>query len=147
MPRLVAELHAQFAESAKAGAVHQSKPERRWVMAGDSRRSRIARHLADFCVEELPFDWDVVTLGDLFTKGRGLRAASVVYPREHLTTPMDVLDLIRCLPDFRRRLRGHQQAEAGVPNQQGHVLTSIDRIGTVEGGELLMSHGWQRRPM
>ena len=38
-------------------------------MAGDSKE--VARaHLADAGVEELPEDWDVVTLGDLFTEER-----------------------------------------------------------------------------
>ena len=50
-------------------------------MAGDSKE--VARaHLADAGVEELPDDWDVVTLGDLFTEDRGI-AVGVMYPGEH----------------------------------------------------------------
>jgi type I restriction enzyme S subunit len=53
-----------------------------WDMVVDSRE--VARaHLADAGVDELPADWDVVTLGDLFAEERGI-AVGVMYPGDHV---------------------------------------------------------------
>lgn len=46
-------------------------------MAGEA--NEVARaHLADAGVEELPDDWDVVTLGDLLTEDRGISVGVMV---------------------------------------------------------------------
>ena len=75
-------------------------------MAGDSKE--VARaHLADAGVEELPDDWDVVTLGDLFTEDRGT-AVGVMYPGDHAPDGVTLIkagdlngSIINPHPDFR----------------------------------------------
>jgi type I restriction enzyme S subunit len=97
-------------------------------MAGDSKE--VARaHLADAGVEELPDDWDVVTLGDLFTEDRGI-AVGVMYPGDHDPDGVPLIkagDLngstINPEPDFRISKDKHQEY----------------RRTALEGGELLMT--------
>ncbi len=48
----------------------------------DDSKSVARSHLADAGFEDLPDDWDVVTLGDLFTEDRGI-AVGVMYPGDH----------------------------------------------------------------
>ena len=97
-------------------------------MAGDSKE--VARaHLADAGVEELPDDWDVVTLGDLFTEDRGI-AVGVMYPGDHDPHGVPLIkagdlngSIINPQPDFRISKNKHQEY----------------RRTALEGGELLMT--------
>lgn len=97
-------------------------------MAGDSKE--VARaHLADAGVEELPDDWDVVTLGDLFTEDRGI-AVGVMYPGEHDPDGVPLIkagdlngSIINPKPDFRISKDKHREY----------------RRTALEGGELLMT--------
>jgi type I restriction enzyme, S subunit len=97
-------------------------------MAGDSKE--VARaHLADAGVEELPDDWDVVTLGDLFTEDRGI-AVGVMYPGEHDPDGVPLIkagdlngSIINPKPDFR------------ISKDKHHEY----RRTALEGGELLMT--------
>ncbi len=97
-------------------------------MAGDSKE--VARaHLADAGVEELPEDWDVVTLGDLFTEDRGI-AVGVMYPGDHDPDGVPLIkagdlngSIINLHPDFR------------ISKDKHHEY----RRTALEGGELLMT--------
>ena len=97
-------------------------------MAGDSKE--VARaHLADAGVEELPADWDVVTLGDLFTEDRGI-AVGVMYPGDHDPDGVPLIkagdlngSIINPQPDFR------------ISRDKHHEY----RRTALEGGELLMT--------
>jgi type I restriction enzyme S subunit len=97
-------------------------------MAGDSKE--VARaHLADAGVEELPDDWDVVTLSDLFTEGRGI-AVGVMYPGDHVPDGVPLIkagdlngSIINPNPDFR------------ISRDKHHEY----RRTALEGGELLMT--------
>jgi type I restriction enzyme, S subunit len=97
-------------------------------MAGDSKE--VARgHLADAGVEELPDDWDVVTLGDLFTEDRGI-AVGVMYPGDHDPDGVPLIkagdlngSIINPQPDFR------------ISKDKHHEY----RRTALEGGELLMT--------
>lgn len=97
-------------------------------MAGDSKE--VARaHLADAGVEELPDDWDVVTLGDLFTEDRGI-AVGVMYPGDHDPDGVPLIkagdlngSIINPQPDFRISKGKHHEY----------------RRTALEGGELLMT--------
>jgi type I restriction enzyme S subunit len=97
-------------------------------MAGDSKD--VARgHLADAGVEELPNDWDVVTLGDLFTQDRGI-AVGVMYPGDHVPNGVPLIkagdlngSIINPHPDFR------------ISKEKHHEY----RRTALEGGELLMT--------
>ena len=97
-------------------------------MAGDSKE--VARaHLADAGVEELPNDWDVVTLGDLFTEDRGI-AVGVMYPGDHDPDGVPLIkagdlngSIINPQPDFR------------ISRDKHHEY----RRTALEGGELLMT--------
>jgi type I restriction enzyme S subunit len=97
-------------------------------MAGDSKV--VARaHLADAGVEELPDDWDVVTLGDLFTEDRGI-AVGVMYPGDHVPDGVPLIkagdlngSIINPQPDFR------------ISKEKHHEY----RRTALEGGELLMT--------
>ncbi len=97
-------------------------------MAGDSKD--VARaHLADAGVEELPDDWDVVTLGDLFTEDRGI-AVGVMYPGDHDPDGVPLIkagdlngSIINPHPDFR------------ISKDKHHEY----RRTALEGGELLMT--------
>jgi type I restriction enzyme S subunit len=97
-------------------------------MAGNSKD--IARaHLADAGVGELPDDWDVVTLGDLFTEDRGI-AVGVMYPGDH---DPDGVPLIKA-----------GDLNGSIINPQPDFLISKDkhheyRRTALEGGELLMT--------
>lgn len=97
-------------------------------MAGDSKAAARA-HLADAGVEELPDDWDVVTLGDLFTEERGI-AVGVMYPGDHVPDGVPLIkagdlngSIINPLPDFR------------ISKEKHHEY----RRTALEGGELLMT--------
>jgi type I restriction enzyme S subunit len=97
-------------------------------MAGDSKE--VARaHLADAGVGELPDDWDVVTLGDLFTEDRGI-AVGVMYPGDHDPEGVPLIkagdlngSIINPRPDFR------------ISKDKHHEY----RRTALEGGELLMT--------
>jgi restriction endonuclease S subunit len=97
-------------------------------MAGDSKE--VARaHLADAGVEVLPHDWDVVTLGDLFTEDRGI-AVGVMYPGDHDPDGVPLIkagdlngSIINPQPDFR------------ISRDKHHEY----RRTALEGGELLMT--------
>ena len=97
-------------------------------MADDSKK--VARaHLVDAGVEELPYDWDVVTLGDLFTGDRGI-AVGVMYPGDHDPEGVPLIkagdlngSIINPQPDFR------------ISNDKHHEY----RRTALEGGELLMT--------
>lgn len=97
-------------------------------MAGDSKA--VARaHLADAGVEHLPDDWDVVTLGDLFTEDRGI-AVGVMYPGDHFPDGVPLIkagdlngSVINPQPDFRISKEKHHE----------YRRTALD------GGELLMT--------
>ena len=97
-------------------------------MKGDTKD--VARaHLADAGVEELPDDWDVVTLGVLFTEDRGI-AVGVMYPGDHDPDGVPLIkagDLNGCIinpqPDFR------------ISRDKHHEY----RRTALEGGELLMT--------
>lgn len=97
-------------------------------MARDSKE--VARaHLADAGVEELPDDWDVVTLGDLFTEDRGI-AVGVMYPGDHDPDGVPLIkagdlngSIINPHPDFR------------ISRDKHHEY----RRTALEGGELLMT--------
>ncbi len=97
-------------------------------MAGDSKE--VARaHLADAGVEELPDDWDVVTLGDIFTEDRGI-AVGVMYPGDHVPDGVPLIkagdlngSIINPHPDFRISKYKHHEY----------------RRTALEGGELLMT--------
>jgi type I restriction enzyme S subunit len=97
-------------------------------MAGNSKE--VARaHLADAGVEELPVDWDVVTLGDLFTEDRGI-AVGVMYPGDHDPDGVPLIkagdlngSIINPQPDFR------------ISKDKHHEY----RRTALEGGELLMT--------
>jgi type I restriction enzyme S subunit len=97
-------------------------------MAGDSKE--VARaHLAHAGVDELPDDWDVVTLGDLFTEDRGI-AVGVMYPGDHDPIGVPLIkagdlngSIINPQPDFRITEEKHREY----------------RRTALEGGELLMT--------
>ncbi len=97
-------------------------------MAGDSKD--VARaHLADAGVYELPDDWDVVTLGDLFTEDRGI-AVGVMYPGDHDPNGVPLIkagdlngSIINPHPNFR------------ISKDKHHEY----RRTALEGGELLMT--------
>lgn len=97
-------------------------------MAGSSKE--IARaNLADAGVEELPADWDVVTLGDLLTEDRGI-AVGVMYPGDHDPDGVPLIkagdlngSIINPQPDFRISKDKHREY----------------RRTALEGGELLMT--------
>jgi len=97
-------------------------------MAGDSKE--VARaHLALAGVDELPDDWDVVTLGDLFTEDRGI-AVGVMYPGDHDPIGVPLIkagdlngSIINPQPDFRITEEKHREY----------------RRTALEGGELLMT--------
>ena len=97
-------------------------------MAGDSKE--VARsHLADADVEELPDDWDVVTLGDLFTEDRGI-AVGVMYPGDH---DPDGVPLIKA-GDLNGSII-NPQPEFRISKDKHHEY----RRTALEGGELLMT--------
>jgi len=86
-------------------------------------------HLADAGVEDLPDDWDVVTLGDLFTEDRGI-AVGVMYPGDHDPNGVPLIkagdlngSIINPQPDFR------------IGKDKHHEY----RRTALEGGELLMT--------
>jgi type I restriction enzyme S subunit len=97
-------------------------------MMSDSKE--VARaHLADAGVEELPDDWDVVTLGDLLTEDRGI-AVGVMYPGDHDPDGVPLVkagdlngSIINPQPDFR------------ISKDKHHEY----RRTALEGGELLMT--------
>ena len=97
-------------------------------MAGSPKN--VARaHLADAGVEELPGDWDVVTLGDLFADNRGI-AVGVMYPGDHDQDGVPLIkagdlngSIINPQPDFR------------ISKEKHHEY----RRTALEGGELLMT--------
>jgi len=97
-------------------------------MAGDSKE--VARaHLADAGVENLPENWDVVTLGDLLTDHRGI-AVGVMYPGDHDPDGVPLIkagdlngSIINPQPEFRITKEKHQEY----------------RRTELEGGELLMT--------
>jgi type I restriction enzyme S subunit len=97
-------------------------------MAGESKE--VARaHLADAGVEELPDDWDVVTLGDLITEERGI-AVGVMYPGDHVPDGVPLIkagdlngSIINPQPDFR------------ISKDKHHEY----RRTALEGGELIMT--------
>ncbi len=97
-------------------------------MAVDSKE--VARgHLADAGVVELPEDWDVVTLGDLFTEERGI-AVGVMYPGDHVPDGVPLIkagdlngSIINPQPDFR------------ISKEKHHEY----RRTALKGGELLMT--------
>ena len=97
-------------------------------MAGESKE--VARaHLADAGVEDLPDDWDVVTLGDLFTEDRGI-AVGVMYPGDHVPDGVPLIkagdlngSIINPQPDFR------------ISKDKHHEY----RRTALEGGELIMT--------
>ncbi len=98
-------------------------------MAGDLKEEVARAHLADAGVEELPSDWDVVTLGDLFTEDRGI-AVGVMYPGDHAPDGVPLIkagdlngNIINPQPDFRISKDKHQEY----------------RRTALEGGELLMT--------
>ena len=97
-------------------------------MAGNSKAAARA-HLADAGVEALPDDWDVVTLGDLFTEDRGI-AVGVMYPGDHVPDGVPLIkagdlngSIINPQPDFR------------ISKEKHHEY----RRTALEGGELLMT--------
>ena len=97
-------------------------------MADDSKE--VARaHLADAGVEELPDDWDVVTLGDLFTEDRGI-AVGVMYPGDH---DPDGVPLIKA-GDLNGSII-NPQPEFRISKDKHHEY----RRTALEGGELLMT--------
>lgn len=95
-----------------------------------SESNEVARaHLADAGVEELPDDWDVVTLGDLFTKDRGI-SVGVMYPGDHDPDGVPLIkagdlngSIINPRPDFR------------ISKEKHHEYRRTE----LEGGELLMT--------
>ena len=97
-------------------------------MAGDLNAAARA-HLADAGVYELPDDWDVVTLGDLFAEDRGI-AVGVMYPGDHAPDGVPLIkagdlngSIINPHPDFR------------ISKEKHHEY----RRTALEGGELLMT--------
>ena len=92
--------------------------------------SAVARaHLAEAGVDDLPDDWDVVTLGDLFTEDRGI-AVGVMYPGDHVPCGVPLIkagdlngSIINPRPDFRISEEKHYEY----------------RRTALEGGELLMT--------
>lgn len=97
-------------------------------MAVDSKK--VARaHLADAGVEELPDDWDVVTLGDLFTEDRGI-AVGVMYPGDH---DPDGVPLIKAGDLSGSIINPHPDFRIGKDKHHEYRRTAL------EGGELLMT--------
>jgi type I restriction enzyme S subunit len=97
-------------------------------MVNESKEVARAR-LIDAGVEALPDDWDVVTLGDLFTEDRGI-AVGVMYPGDHDPAGVPLIkagdlngSIINPQPDFRISREKHREY----------------RRTTLEGGELLMT--------
>jgi len=86
-------------------------------------------HLADAGVEELPDDWDVVTLGDLFTEDRGI-AVGVMYPGDH---DPDGVPLIKAGDLSGSIINPHPDFRIGKDKHHEYRRTAL------EGGELLMT--------
>jgi type I restriction enzyme S subunit len=103
-------------------------------MAGDSKE--VARaHLADAGVEELPDDWDVVTLGDLFTEDRGI-AVGVMYPGDHDPNGVPLIkagdlsgSIINPQPDFRISKEKHHEYRRTALNGGELLMTLVGNIG------------------
>ena len=97
-------------------------------MAGDSKD--VARaHLADAGVYGLPEDWDVITLGDIFTRDRGI-AVGVMYPGDH---DPDGVPLIKA-GDLNGSII-NPQPEFRISKDKHHEYSR----SALEGGELLMT--------
>ena len=103
-------------------------------MAGDSKE--VARaHLADAGVDELPDDWDVVTLGDLFTADRGI-AVGVMYPGDHDPTGVPLIkagdlngSIINPQPDFRITKEKHHEYRRTALEGGELVMTLVGNVG------------------
>ena len=103
-------------------------------MAGDSKD--VARaHLADAGVYELPDDWDVVTLGDLFTEDRGI-AVGVMYPGDHDPNGVPLIkagdlngSVINPQPEFRITKEKHQEYRRTALEGGELVMTLVGNVG------------------
>lgn len=92
-------------------------------------------HLADAGVEELPDDWDVVTLGDLFTEDRGI-AVGVMYPGDHDPEGVPLIkagDLsgstINARPDFQISKHKHHEYRRTALEGGELVMTLVGNVG------------------
>ena len=103
-------------------------------MAGDSKK--VARaHLADAGVEDLPDDWDAVTLGDLFTEDRGI-AVGVMYPGDHDPNGVPLIkagdlngSIINPQPDFRISKDKHHEYRRTALEGGELVMTLVGNVG------------------
>jgi type I restriction enzyme S subunit len=103
-------------------------------MAGDSKN--VARaHLADAGVEELPDDWDIVTLGELFTEDRGI-AVGVMYPGDHDPDGVPLIkagdlsgSIINPHPDFRISKDKHQEYRRTALDGGELIMTLVGNVG------------------
>ena len=104
------------------------------IPKGDSKE--VARaHLADAGVDELPEDWDVVTLGDLFTADRGI-AVGVMYPGDHDPTGVPLIkagdlngSIINPQPDFRITKEKHHEYRRTALEGGELVMTLVGNVG------------------
>jgi type I restriction enzyme S subunit len=103
-------------------------------MAGDSKE--VARsHLADAGVEELPDDWDVLTLGELFSEDRGI-AVGVMYPGDHDPGGVPLIkagdlngNIINPHPDFRISKGKHHEYRRTALNGGELLMTLVGNVG------------------
>jgi len=115
-------------------------------MADDSKE--VARaHLADAGVDELPEDWDVVTLGDLFTEERGI-AVGVMYPGDHDPNGVPLIkagdlngSIINPQPDFRITKEKHHEYRRTALEGGELVMTLVGNVGQCAVVPALMA-GW-----
>ncbi len=103
-------------------------------MANDAKE--VARaHLADAGVVELPDEWDVVTLGDLFTEDRGI-AVGVMYPGDHDPNGVPLIkagdlngSIINPQPDFRITKEKHHEYRRTALEGGELVMTLVGNVG------------------
>ncbi len=115
-------------------------------MEGDSKE--VARaHLADAGVVELPDDWDVVTLGDLFTEDRGI-AVGVMYPGDHDPNGVPLIkagdlngSIVNPRPEFRITKEKHHEYRRTALSGGELVMTLVGHVGQCAVVPLHMA-GW-----
>ena len=102
-------------------------------MAGDSKVARA--HLAEAGVDRVPDGWDVVELGDLLAKERGI-SVGVMYPGDHFPDGVPLIkagdlsgSVINPRPDFRISKEKHQEYRRTELQGGELVMTLVGNVG------------------
>lgn len=103
-------------------------------MAADAKA--VARsHLADAGVEEVPGDWDVITLGELLSADRGI-SVGVMYPGDHVPDGVPLIkagdlngSIINPRPEFRISNLKHQEYRRTALSGGELLMTLVGKVG------------------